>query len=218
MARPKIYTEEELKIRKIERNKLYALNNPDKEKAKFKRYREKHKEKILERERLDRLVNPEKYKDKQRKYLENNSEKAKENRKTWTENNRDKIREQNRLNSLKNRKQINLRRKTRRKTDPIYRDKCNQWSKDNLDKRAFSGAKRRAAKINATPNWLSKEDWITIKRFYKVSAFLTDKTGIKYVVDHIHPLQGKDICGLHVPWNLQILTDAENTAKGINIL
>lgn len=186
-----------------------------KNKEKYKRYRERHKETILERERLFRINNKDKIREKQSKYLENNKERAIVIRKEWTEKNLDKVKEQNRINSLKNRKKFNARRRERRKTDPIYKAKCDQWSKDNLDKRAFSGAKRRAAKLNTTPKWLTTEDWNDINRFYKVSSFLTKKTGIKYVVDHIHPLQGNDICGLHIPCNLQVITDTENTSKGI---
>lgn len=185
---------------------------------KVKRYQSKHRERVLEQQKRYRENNPDKVKEKQKRYLENNREKAQENRKRWTDTNIEKVREQNRLNSLKNRKKINARRRERRKTDPIYKAKCDQWSKDNLDKRSFSGAKRRAAKLNATPKWLTSQDWIDIKRYYKVSQFLTKRTGIKYVVDHIHPLQGGIVCGLHVPWNLQVITDSENTSKGNRIL
>lgn len=74
--------------------------------------------------------------------------------------------------------------------------------------------KRRAAKLNQTPNWLSKEHCFEILLIYKKANELSKNSNIKYHVDHIIPLQGKEVRGLHVPWNLQILEDKINIKKG----
>ena len=76
------------------------------------------------------------------------------------------------------------------------------------------GAKRRAAKLKRTPAWLSEQDQRDIEDFYYLARALTEVTGIPYVVDHILPLQGKLVSGLHHPGNLQILTESENASKG----
>lgn len=73
--------------------------------------------------------------------------------------------------------------------------------------------KYRTSKLNRTPVWLSKEQLNEIEQFYKKAEIVTKQTGIKHHVDHIVPLQGKDVSGLHVPWNLQVIPATENLKK-----
>ena len=76
-------------------------------------------------------------------------------------------------------------------------------------------AKHRAKRLNAVPSWA---DLFAIQTIYEKAHQKTKETGIKYVVDHIIPLQGEEVSGLHVVENLQIITDRENRAKGNKLL
>lgn len=73
---------------------------------------------------------------------------------------------------------------------------------------------RQAAKIKRTPPWLTSLHKEQIKIFYKAASDLTKEFGIRMDVDHIIPLQGKNVSGLHVPWNLQVISHIDNMAKG----
>ena len=53
-----------------------------------------------------------------------------------------------------------------------------------------------------------------IEEFYKEARRLTEETGVNHVVDHYWPINGKGSCGLHVPWNLRVITQRENDSKG----
>ena len=71
-------------------------------------------------------------------------------------------------------------------------------------------AARRAGLNKATPKWADRK---AIKEIYKQCIEKTKQTGVKYEVDHIVPLRGELVSGLHVHWNLQILMAKDNRSK-----
>lgn len=93
--------------------------------------------------------------------------------------------------------------------------KLKQTNHYNLNKNKYlvRNARRRALKISATPRVLIKEDLEFIEDLYIIAKMFKLYTGQDYYVDHIIPLQGKDVCGLHVPWNLQVILAKENLSK-----
>jgi len=72
---------------------------------------------------------------------------------------------------------------------------------------------RRRRFRQATPKWLSAEQKMEIRLKYRLAIELSRATGIRHAVDHEIPLQGEDVCGLHVPWNLRVITQEENLKK-----
>ena len=92
-------------------------------------------------------------------------------------------------------------------------ENCKNWRDNNKAHKNSLTAKRRAARHDATPPWLTPEQVVEMKLVYIKAKELEKLDGIKRHVDHIIPLQGDSVCGLHVPWNLQILTAVENIAK-----
>ena len=89
-----------------------------------------------------------------------------------------------------------------------------EWRLANPEKHAARQGKRRASKLQATPKWLNKEQLNSILLEYELAKWCTEVIGIQYDVDHIVPLKGKTVCGLHVPWNLQVIQGSENRSKG----
>jgi len=87
------------------------------------------------------------------------------------------------------------------------------WSKNPARRRAKK-AKYRAAYINRTPKWLTNIDKWMIEEAYELAILRTKLTGFEWEVDHIIPLRGKTVSGLHVPANLQVIPKLENAKKG----
>lgn len=76
---------------------------------------------------------------------------------------------------------------------------------------AAKAAKRRAAKLQRTPFW--DPDTHLIPQLYQVAAMYTRESGQPWHVDHILPLQGKKVSGLHVYANLRVIPGEENIKK-----
>ena len=94
----------------------------------------------------------------------------------------------------------------------VHKEKQRQYYQSNKHKfRAREIAHVRKLKQAAV---LSKGLLPQIEQFYIEARRLTEETGVNYVVDHHWPINGKVSCGLHVPWNLRVITQRENDSKG----
>lgn len=94
----------------------------------------------------------------------------------------------------------------------------NAWKDRNPLEVKASTKHRRDKHKQATPKWLSAEQKLAIRKMYIDAMTVSKVTKIPYVVDHIIPLRGNDVCGLHVPWNLQIMSREENLKKSNKLL
>lgn len=88
-----------------------------------------------------------------------------------------------------------------------------EWRANNQGVKNYHTAGYRAQQKQATPKWLSKAQLNKIRALYKEAKLLSKVTGVQHHVDHIMPLNSDVLSGLHVPWNLQILTSRENIQK-----
>lgn len=94
------------------------------------------------------------------------------------------------------------------KNPEYFREYSQRWRKENPDKINAQHAKRRAAKLQRTLPGYDDE----IQAIY-TEASVMRSNGHNVHVDHIVPLQGENVSGLHVPWNLAIIPASENVAK-----
>lgn len=91
-----------------------------------------------------------------------------------------------------------------------YKKKYKEANPD-LYKELVSARRRRFR--DATPEWLSAEQKMEIRLKYRLAIEMSRATGVRHAVDHEIPLIGESVCGLHVPWNLRVITQDENLKK-----
>ena len=95
----------------------------------------------------------------------------------------------------------------------VLREYRNVWKANNKTQiRADTKARRRKHR-EATPPWLTRKQKSEIRQLYQIAITMTQTTGEQYVVDHIVPLRSYEVCGLHVPWNLRVITQEKNLKK-----
>ena len=104
-----------------------------------------------------------------------------------------------------------LGRQSYDRTKEAHLKQKREYRQNNKGKIAALNAKRKKHVKQRTPLWANLDK---IKSYYNVCAFFNEINGyVKYHVDHIIPLQGKNVSGLHVHNNMQLLLAAENIAK-----
>ena len=140
------------------------------------------------------------YKQYNREWYLKHREEAIANAKQWQLDNREQANKNN-LASYHRNKDAN-------------REKQKAWARANVGLITAKIKRRDLAKINRTPKWLSKDDIWLMQEMYLLSTARTKLTGFRWHVDHIIPLQGKTVSGLHVPTNLQVIPAIENIRKG----
>lgn len=104
-----------------------------------------------------------------------------------------------------------LNEKARYYADP-EKTKCRVKDKYQRNANVLK-ARRRAAKMQRTPAWLTVDDFWMLEQAYELAALRTKMLGFAWHVDHIIPLQGKLVSGLHVPTNIRVIPGVENVRK-----
>ena len=139
---------------------------------------------------------------------ENQKQLAKE----WYERNKALTIERSRLWALANpEKKHAAHRKNREKDLEAHNARNREWNKNNKPVKAALECKRRASQLQRTPKWDPNAHLIIAK--YQLAAMLTKASGIEHHVDHIIPLQGKKVSGLHTFANLRVIPGSDNVKK-----
>ena len=95
----------------------------------------------------------------------------------------------------------------------VIAKRTSEYQKNNPAMVAAKTAKRRHAKAQRTPLWLSQDDYWMMEQAYELAALRTQIFGFAWEVDHVLPLRGKNVSGLHVPENLQVIPRVVNRSK-----
>ena len=137
--------------------------------------------------------------------------------KEYREKNREALLQADRDRYANNAEELKTKAAKYKASNKDYYDNYNRaYYKFNKHKFLAANSKRRKVIVKATPDWLSDLQKQQIEDVYWLAQDLKSMSGEVYHVDHIVPLQSKNVCGLHVPWNLQVLPADLNLQKSNN--
>ena len=88
-----------------------------------------------------------------------------------------------------------------------------KYRSENSALGAAKTARYRAAQAQRTPKWLTEDDLWLIEQAYELAALRTKALGFIWDVDHVVPLRGKLVSGLHTPNNLRVIPASTNRSK-----
>ena len=108
---------------------------------------------------------------------------------------------------------LNKNKKWREEHSNRYKEGQLNWREANPEKLAEYSSFHRSRRKNAVPIWFSDFDKFVIQEAHNLRGLRLISTGIEWEVDHIIPISGKKVCGLHVAINLQVIPKIENKRK-----
>lgn len=172
-----------------------------------------------------RKINKDKLKNQAKEYYQNNKVILSQKQKEYNIKNKEKLCKyfKNRYDSIKNSEEYKQYQEQYYLNNKDEINKRNRkynklYNKLNRGKLNAKWAKYKASQLQATPKWLNKDQLKEIEWFYITAKELQWLSEEPLEVDHIIPLQGENISGLHVPWNLQILPLKQNRSKSNKII
>lgn len=126
-------------------------------------------------------------------------------------NRQDEVKQRKHEWYLQNKEAVMARAKTQ--TTEKKREYQNAWKRNNIVWVRADTKSRRRKHREATPPWITRKQKSEMRSLYQIAITMSKTTGEQYVVDHIYPLRSETVCGLHVPWNLRVITQKENLLK-----
>lgn len=202
------------------RKRAAYLANRDAAIARAREYRVDNAAQLQAKAAAKYRENREEIRAKQAEYRANPArrEKARLTTAAWFKNNPERARETRREHYLRNAERIKAAAAeyAEKNKERMARYRQIRYALRYEDYVA-AAAKRRAVQIQANASWDHEiTDFIT-KEAAKLVRLRGEATGIRWHVDHVVPLRGKNVCGLHVWNNLAVIPAKDNLSKGNRI-
>lgn len=188
--------------------KKWNDKNPDRVRENHAKWHAANAGKVRNATKAWALANPERYREICRKAVQK-----------WRASNLDKVREKSKTQYYADRERNIERAKLWNASNPErFRESCRRWANKNPQKLRAYERNRKLAKIERTPPWYGEFDQFVFEEAFSLARQREEMTGIGWHVDHMLPLRGRRVSGLHAGINAQVIPAALNLSKGNKML